>query len=744
VICVAFSPDGQRLAAQGDDGPIRILDSHTPEGEGRTFRQASLPRNPAFTPDGGRVVALDLATNLPQAWDAVSGHRLPAPRGGGGRVAYSPDGRWLAAACAEGIRVWDAATYRELRTLPVLPAGPAAPRVIALAFAPNGRLAAATQGTEGAVSVWDAAGGEQLLRFKGHGEFVHALAFRPDGRQLAVVSHGRDQPQGQLNTWDAATGEDLLTVKTRDGFTSGLAYSPDGRLLATTDPGAVRLRDAATGKEVRSFGDNAEAVAFSPDGRRLAAGGVAHVRVRDLADGKEVYDCQAQGGTAENLAFSPDGRWLAATGLDPTSGVWDMTTGRERPAAEAPAQPGDVGVAFSPDGQWLALGSGDARTVRVVDPATGAEVRTLGGHPGGATCLALSPDGHKAASGGADRVVRLWDANNLEPLRVFRGHTATVLAVAFSPGGRLLASGDQGRFDAGPGGGKGGEVRVWDAAGGQELHRFQGHPLAVLAVAFSADGRQLASVSIEGTVKVWDLATGQELHSGELSFKQKRSNKAGEELVVAFSPDRRALPQPDLPEGAFPSSSWLLAYGSPVDRRIRLWDLAANREAGALTGQGDNRASALAFSPDGRRLAAATGTFSPDGLPVVISGGTIKLWDMVTLQELYAFAHEDGVHSLAFSGDGGRLAAAGSRLVTWDGGPLDDDRKEYVKVEREALGLLDWLFSRPMPRQEILERLRAHPAISEPVRQRALELAAHFREEDNPRPEQPPAEKPGG
>jgi WD40 repeat protein/serine/threonine protein kinase len=707
VICVAFSPDGQRLAAQGDDGPIRILDSYTAEGEVRTFREGIGAQSPAFTPDGKRLVALAPGTNLPQPWDVVSGHKLPGPRGGGGPVAYSPDGRWLAAVCAEGIRVWDATTYRELRTISGIPDFTGLPGVIALAFGPQGRLAAVTRGGEEAVSVWDAASGRKLLSFKGHAESVRGLAFSRDGRRLAVVSHGRGQPEGQLNVWDAATGQELLTVKAR--FTGGLAHSPDGRLLATTELGTVRLRDAATGKEVRSFEENAAVVAFSPDGRWLAAGGVVQVRVWDLSDGKEVCHFKARAGTARNLAFSPDSRWLAVTGLDTTTRVWEVATGQERMAVEAPLHLADFGIAFSPDGQRLALGTGGVKTVRICDPATGAEVRTLGGHPVGATCLAVSPDGRTVASGGVDRVVRLWDAKSLEPLRVFRGHTATVQVVAFSPDGRLLASGDSEPDPA-----RGGEVRVWDMAGGQELHRLRGHPRGLLAMAFSADAQQLASVSVEGTVKVWDLARGRELHSGKVPFKPAEPNKAEAKLVVAFSPDRRRSPPQDPPEGTIP---WLLASGG-ADNRLRLWDLSANREVGVLTGHGDTRATALTFSPDGRRLVSA-------------SQGTIKFWDMVTRQELYAFPHDNvKIVDLAFSVDGRRLVAAGQRLVMWDAQPLTPEEA----VEREALGLLDWLFSRPLPRQEVLERLRTHPAISEQVRRRALEVAAHFREEDNPRP----------
>jgi WD40 repeat protein/serine/threonine protein kinase len=721
VICVAFSPDGQRLAAQGDDGPIRIFDSQASEGEVRTFRAAPQPRSPAFTPDGERLVALVSGTNQPRLWDAVSGHELPSPRGGGGPVAYSPDGRWLAAKCDEGIRIWDATTWRELRTISGIP------RVVALDFGPQGRLAAVTQGQviaqgkveAASVAVWDAASGQKLLTLKGHAEFVHGFAFSPDGRQLAVVSRGKDQSEAQLKVWDAATGQELSNVTARFNPRpgAGLAYSPDGRLLASTEPGAVRLRDAATGKEVRSFEESAVGVAFSPDGRWLATAGVrAEVRIWDLAEGEEVCRCQARAGTARNLAFSPDGRWLVATGLDAATKCWEVPTGRERPAAEAPWPIQDFGVAFSPDGTRLVLGTADARAVRVTDAATGAEVRTLGWHPRAPICLAISPDARTVASGGADRIVRLWDAEMLEPLQVFRGHTAPVLVVAFSPDGRLLASGDSGGQARRVGDFPSGEVRVWDAAGGQELHRFLGPPTrGMLAMAFSADGRQLAVVGGEGTVKVWDLERGQELHTGKGPFNLKPEEwiKAELRLVAAFSPDRRRSPSQDLPEG-----TWLLACAG-ADNRIHLWDLSANREVGVLTGHGDTKATALTFSPDGRRLVSASSR-------VKDSQGTIRFWDMVTRQELYAFPHDNWkINGLAFSPDGRRLAAAGDRLLMWDSGPLTP---EEAAVEREALGLLDWLFSRPLPRQEVLQRLRSHPAVTEAVRERALRLAERYRE----------------
>src|SRR5262249_57345859 len=127
--------------------------------------------------------------------------------------------------------------------------------------------------------------------------------------------------------------------------------------------------------------------------------------------------------------------------------------------------------------------------------------------------------------------------------------------------------------------------------------------------------------------------------------------------------------------------------------------------------------SALVFRPDGRRLVSA-------------SGSEMKIWDVATSQELYGFTASAGagkelsVDGLAFSPDGRLLVAAGSSgLLLWDG----RDLKQEQEVEREALSLLDELFSPPLPHQAVLEEIRASPSAGEAVRRRALELADHYR-----------------
>jgi WD40 repeat protein len=240
----------------------------------------------AISPDGQRFVTGK------SVWNARTGEKIrdfDETADDFSACAFSPDGRFIAAAHAKAVRIWNADTYQELTPL-VGHAG----EVLAIALSPDGRRVA-TASKDQSIRVWDTETGRELRILKGKiWAWTRTVAFSPDGRRIVTGAEDFDP-----RVYDTETGEELLALKGHAAPITTVAFSPDGRRIASAGyDGMVKLWDAQTGRELLSFdGNNARTVyslVFSPDGKRIIGGRADNaVSVWKAADPAELSQWQA-------------------------------------------------------------------------------------------------------------------------------------------------------------------------------------------------------------------------------------------------------------------------------------------------------------------------------------------------------------------------------------------------------------------------------------------------------------------
>jgi WD40 repeat protein/3',5'-cyclic AMP phosphodiesterase CpdA len=545
--------------------------------------------------------------NTVRLWDAASAREIRRLQGHTGwvtSVAFTPDGTLLASGSNDKtVRVWEVASGRELTCL----RGHEEP-VTSVAVAPAQTLLASAS-NDGTVRVWEMASGLELMSLQGHEVRIRCVAFSPDGTRLASGSNDR-----VVRVWGVASGRELMSLQGHEGPVTCVAFRPDGSYLASgSNDETIRLWAMADGQALRCLQGHqgwVTSVAFASDGMHLASSSDdGTVRVWSVDDGHELGCLRGHDGWVTSLAVSPEGAHLISSSTDRTVRLWDAVSNRELMRLKTYAS-WAMSVAFGPDGMVLASGSED-ETVRVWEVASGRENMRLPGHGGAVNSVTFAPDGALLASGSSDGAIRLWRvAGDNEPVHL-RGHEGKVRSVVFSPDGTLLASGSED-----------GTVRMWDVTSGRERSRLQEHTAWVMSVAFKPDGTVLASGSSDGALRLWDAVNGRllRLHA-----------RPGVVTSVAFAPT-----------GA------LLASGSD-EGWVELWDLASGRELMRLQGH-TSWVWSIAFDPGGRHLVSSS------------FDGTVRLWELSEGREVLCLrGHESAVTSVAFSPDG-RYLATGS----WD------------------------------------------------------------------------------
>jgi WD40 repeat protein len=503
----------------------------------------------------------------------------------------------------------------------------------AFALTPDGKKMA-TGGTDGVIRLWDAESGEFLRALVGHASPVYGLAWSPDGHTLA--SAGSYDRTARL--WDAATGQTLrILSKGHKGHTQHVAWSRDGKSLVVAGgaSGFLTLWEVAKREPVRTSetGNVITGIAYGPDPKLVAVSGTGTgVQVWDVRAGKTPLGMVVPGQNATAVAWSPDGRTIAG-GSDAKTFVWDADSGKEKYALNARG----AALAFSPSGDALAVTTATAVKVWTAfdkDPTLiplsygrellwapkGAGLYGLGdvavywqpadGTRDGreidaaATFRVQYTPGRPLVTGVGATTPQLWDVATGKSIAKLEGHTGTVSDVAWSKDGKLLATASADK-----------SVRVWDATG-NALRTLAEHEGAVQCVAW-ADNKTLASGSADKTVRVW--------HADADDSKAVRKHK-GAVTAVAWTKDGKSLASGD------------------AQRAVLVGGTAEADKVNSVTAT--EAVAALAWAPNGKSLAVGT----DNGNVEVYAPAGGKL-----LQSYERTGTPPGVTALAWAPDGNAI-----------------------------------------------------------------------------------------
>ena len=523
-------------------------------------------------------------------------------------------------------------------------------RVTAIAFSRDSRRLA-VGAIDQKASVTELPNARELARFS-HDASVEAVAFSDDGRLLATATGsmairllGREPIDESAHVWQIDSGQRLARLP-HDHIVEALAFNADASRLATgTRSGLARVWQIDGARELArmAHADGVDQIVFSPSNRYVASASGPYlftskdqsVKLWEADSGREVGEIVHQD-AVNAVVFSPDGRWVASASDDHTIRLLRFPN-REvmRLALDGPAQL----VRFSADSRRLIV-AGSALHILPVGPGYWPEpiaqdayvsrlavssrgdlltavsnaktlvVRRFGrpdplfriAHDDLLKTAVFSRDGRWLASA-AGQVVQLTEAQSGNPGARLQ-HASAVAALAFSPDGRSIASSDADN-----------KVHLWDTESGVEQRLLQ-HTGAVAALAFADRGGLLAGVTRDGGVRLWDPLSGEIKMSAALERDLQS---------VVISPDGRRVAV------------------AGFDPRVMLWDTGSGQQLAELPHVGN--VSDMRYIPDGR-------------LSVATWDGRIRVWGADTLQLQTELRHDDTVNGLALSADGSLLASA--------------------------------------------------------------------------------------
>jgi WD40 repeat protein len=579
-------------------------------------------------------------------------------RSGEALLAFSPDGKILASTTQRGgdgilesygknllspraafgmdvpekdvIHLWDVASGKAIRRLE----GPPQLYLRSIHFSSDGKRLSLLGDTF--FSVMDVDTGKEVHRLKGPWDLNEEprVVASSDGRFLAW----RAQHKSPIHVTDTSTGQEVCQLAIEKSELPGAFTDGGKRLVTVSIPNKiVRLREIPTGAEVRQVlpipGMAGFGIAFSADKSKMLAWQQGAILCWDLSAGRTLRQIESSPfRDAALVALSPDGRTVAAGSWDGKIRLFDTVTGGQ--FCEIPAHASRLGsLLFSPDNKVLASKEAWDGAIQLWDVATGKKMTSSEGHQAAILSLSVAPDGKTVVTVGADHTLRFWDRATGQELRRF---PTCSRAIAFSPDGKTLAAGGVRRKEH-----RTADLCLMDAVSGKKIRTFVGGSMSFFAkLTFSPDGTMLAGGGDGQLNCLWDVATGKVL-----------GTFPGQEIMSA----------------AFSADSSTLAIGD--GEMIKLFGLTRGQDLVELRRFGRPQQpvshsygySSLAFSPDGKFLAAADGVNGMNGFRMPLPrDGVIRIYEPATGQEVRVLkGHHGLVMSVHFSPDSKTLVSGG-------------------------------------------------------------------------------------
>jgi WD40 repeat protein len=537
---VSFRPDGKALASGGPLGTICLWEVPTGKLLATWGKEGVRLSSWAFSPNGQILAATGNEGGTTRAIyfrNLSSGKELPSLRPKAPQLftdlTFSSDGKFLTALGGFGtkkaVRQWEWSTGKEVQYLVV-----EVDSLSGATLSPGASLLAAARGKD--LKLWNLSTGQEVRRMSIAQADTYRLAFSPDGQLLA----GQFQSE-PIRLWDVNSGKELCQLSGKMRRAEWISISPDKRHLAASVGASIRIWELPSGKPLlealEGHEDAVNAVAFSADGGKVISGGEdGTIRSWDTVSGQQLGRiCPPDSTELALTAVSSVGRIAAA--VLPTNGVvllYDTTSAKEL-CRFTEHHGGVTAIALSASGDKLASAHKDG-AVRLWDTATARQHGQLGNtFQKDVGTLAFSRDSRLLAAGceggGADSLT-VWDLSSFRRLEQFRNNSEPVAAVTFSPDNRMLAA--SGILETPMG--YSGHVKLWEITTGKERCRIGGARFVgsrVLSLAFSEDGRWLVFGASDQRAHVWDLVRGEE----RVQFEGHR----GAVRAISMSFDSRRL-----------------------------------------------------------------------------------------------------------------------------------------------------------------------------------------------------------